>query len=296
LRRCVVVTVICLALTVLVAGCSKAGQHDAQNSNPATNPTLDPLAYGAGHGPPVPEYNQLLEDNTGNTSWVEASVGGVVARHPADDTEWAVRFDPGDYFAGFDGVPYVRVTHLATGKTRIYSLLTGELMLCTDRSAVLAAPTADLVADQGVPVDCSPKDLAPGEQAVFAHIKITGRYKYYLGPANSPMKTVPGWTETPVPPEWKWNPSAGGPFVAVTYRGFGAVTIKVKNYSGGTRSMIVSGPGGIFGDPISACQIQDISNNGTYTCTPSLAQGQYSYLRWWAISGSNESDGKVDYD
>jgi len=89
------------------------------------------------------------------------------------------------------------------------------------------------------------------------------------------------------------GPSAGGPFVAVTYRGFSGLEIRVKNYSGGTRAMIVTGPG--LGDNI-GCSSQNKSSGGTYTCTSSVDPDEYNYLTWWATSGSTYSSGRVDYD
>lgn len=164
---------------------------DAGSSTPSTG----------GHGPPVPQHRELPNDATGGTVWTETTAAGATWRFPSDDREWELAWDQGDYLTGFAGIPYIRVTHLTTGQARVYSLLTGEVMLCADRSAVL-----DSVLDHGKPVECDRQNLTPEERAVFAHVQVTGRYEYYHGPPPYPVPTVPGLKMTPVPPEWEWRP------------------------------------------------------------------------------------------
>lgn len=94
---------------------------------------------------------------------------------------------------GFAGLPFIRVTHFATGRARFYSLVEGKIILCSDRSAVLAAPTptTDAVAQQGVPVDCATQPLTPQERLIFAHVRVTGSYDRYRGPREG-EPTFPG--------------------------------------------------------------------------------------------------------
>jgi len=114
--------------------------------------------------------------------------------------------DDGSGGDGFAGLPYIRVTHLTTGQARFYSLLDGALLLCADRSAVLASPTENRMADQGLPVDCAAQPLIAQERAVFAHVLVTGSYDRYRGPLEG-EPTFPGLTlPTPRP-----GPGGGPP-------------------------------------------------------------------------------------
>jgi hypothetical protein len=164
-------------------------------------PTLDPASVGRpiDRPFPVPQIEQLPDDTTGGTIWAETGLAGAVMRHPGDDKEWEVSVDEGSQYSGFDGIPNVRVTHLSTGKARVYSLLTGQVMFCSDRSAVLAEPTEDQIADLGEPEDCPNQVLSAIERAVFEHVQATGRYEYYFGPPVTAVPTVPGWSATPFP-------------------------------------------------------------------------------------------------
>jgi hypothetical protein len=91
------------------------------------------------------------------------------------------------------------------------------------------------------------------------------------------------------------GPAAGGPFVATTHRtSSGSLSIRVRNYSSGSRNILVTGPS----LQNIGCTEKSVASGSTYTCTSSVAQGQYSSLFWVAvISGTqNRSYGSVDYD
>jgi len=190
------------------SGGGKNKSESAAAQEPLTPPAV-PTFTGTGsstpstggHGPPVLQNRELPDDRTGGTIWVETTAGGATWRFPGDDREWELAYDGGTYDSGFAGLPFIRLTHLPTGQARVYSLLTGEVLLCADRSAVLDDPS-----DQGQPVECNRQNLTPEERQVFAHVRVTGRYEYYHGPPPYPVPTIPGLKMTPVPPEWEWAP------------------------------------------------------------------------------------------
>jgi hypothetical protein len=182
-------------------GSDAPGEDVLNPPSTATSAATGGSTSTGGHGPPIPQHRELPDDRTGGATWVETTAAGATWRFPADDREWELAWDQGSYYSGFAGIPNIRVTHLTTGQARVYSLLTGEVMLCADRSAVLGNP-----GDQGEAVECAGQDLTPQERQVFAHVRVTGRYEYYHGPPPYPVPTVPGLKMTPVPPEWEWTP------------------------------------------------------------------------------------------
>lgn len=187
-------------------GSQDAPGEDVLNPpSPATSAATGGSTSTGGHGPPVPQHRELPNDATGGTVWTETTAAGATWRFPSDDREWELAWDQGSYFTGFAGIPNIRVTHLTTGQARVYSLLTGEVMLCADRSAVLHPM------EHGEPVECERQNLTPEERQVFAHVRVTGRYEYYHGPPPYPVPTVPGLKMTPVPPEWEWVPPGSTP-------------------------------------------------------------------------------------
>ena len=187
-------------------GKSKSESAAAQESlTPPAVPTFTGTGSSTpstgGHGPPVPEARELPNDKAGGTRWGEISAAGATFRIPWDDREWEVMYDGGSFYSGFAGLPFIRLTHLPTGQARVYSLLTGEVLLCADRSAVLKVPTLDVIADHGQPVECKSQSLTPDERQVFAHARVSGHHEY-SGPPDYPVPTIPGLKTTPVPPDW----------------------------------------------------------------------------------------------
>jgi hypothetical protein len=200
-------------LAAVACGRGQGGQESASFTPTAVATPGTPS--GGGHGPPVPQTRELTQDTTGGTPWRETTAGGATWRTPTDDKEWEIAVDQGTYYSGFSGVPFVRVTHLTTGQARVYSLSTvynlvaGEVLLCSNRSAVLDQP-----GNNGEPVKCSEQNLTPDEQAVFGHVAMTGSYETHppppypvptqaglevpiLFPTASPQASPPSGTATP---------------------------------------------------------------------------------------------------
>jgi len=150
---------------------------------------------------------------------------------------------------------------------------------------------------------------APGSGIASGTVSRTTTSKQFTGIANGDRwcVRVNGYTTAgfpsllPFSPSSRYGcvskgtgPSAGGPFVATTHRNSSDnLRIRVKNYSGGQRAMIVTGPS--LYDGI-GCPNQSVANGGTYSCTSSVARGRYPNLTWWATSGSSASYGPVDFD
>lgn len=193
------------ALAALAAIGSACAKSDVTQPPPGVTAAPTKLPPGepatGGSGPPVPQNRQLPGDTTGGTSWGETTAAGATWRAPWDDREWELSWDQGVSGTGFAGLPYIRVTHLATGQTRFYSLVTGDLILCTRRSGLPPppTPTGSTMRDNGIAVDCAAQALTPQERAVFGHVRVTGTYDRYDGPlAGEP--TFPGLVLPTAPP------------------------------------------------------------------------------------------------
>ena len=205
-RLCLFALPVLAAFAAVAAAC---GGDDA--TGPASSATAFPtkLPPGetafAGSGPPSREYRQLTDDRTGATEWLEVTVAGVTFRGPTD-AEWELAVDEGVGGTGFAGLPNIRVTHLTTGQARVYSLVDGAVLLCSDRSAVLAMPTTNAMKMQGEPVDCARQPLTAQERVVFEHVRVTGSYDRYRGPLDG-EPTFPGLVLPTARPE----PSKGPP-------------------------------------------------------------------------------------
>lgn len=184
-----------------------AGSATAMPAQPSETETPEPpppteLPCGLCDGPPRPEIRELPDDRTGGVAWGDTTAASARWRTPMEPN-WEVNWDQGVSASGFAGIPNIRVTHLTSGQARVYSLVDGVVLLCSDRSAVLAAgtPLSGLMADQGAPLDCAAQPLTASEQAVFAHVRVTGSYSRYRGPRLDetvfPGVTLP--TERPDP-------------------------------------------------------------------------------------------------